>query len=106
MLTFLPFWSIMTLDSFSLAACGTCTLTGGDFFIHAVPASACSGNRGESDCAVAAGAFDSKAVSCIAVNAHRFSPTAAAREKVGKMIAIKAVHGVASVNKFICAICA
>src|SRR5574344_1330208 len=94
-LTFLPFCSIMALDSFFFAACGTCALTGGDFFIHAVPASACPGNRGKSDCAIPAVTFDGIAVGCAAVNAHRFSPTAAAREKFGKAIAIKAVHGVA-----------
>lgn len=57
---------------------------------------ACAGNRGESACPVAAGALDGIAVRCVAIHAHRFHSAEAAREKVGKMIAVKAVHGVAS----------
>ena len=86
----------MALDSFFFAACGTCALTGGAFFIHVVPASACSGNGGKSRRPIPADAFDSVSVSCIAVDAHRFSPTAAARKKLGEMVAVVSVHGVSS----------
>lgn len=56
---------------------------------------ACARDCGKSLRAIPAVTFDGKAVCRVAVNAHRFQPALAAREKVGKVIAIKAVHGVA-----------